>query len=226
MSVCTCRDKWEQPSLTGASGHACRRWLTTRVGQGRCCKPRSAGRAQATSSEKVPNMRCARAHRQRQRRRHQPVMASALLRAIVRHVLPLALAMSANMPLLLHPATHLAPETNMPIGAPLGNLTSVVFRKQQGAADPFDLAIDTMPQIGGAVTIEPRQGDAAQALVFQFDSATGSPGTATTVDGTATPIAGATDCSVDRRSLSRVGITGTRGTSGHHRRTKAKASSA
>ena len=49
-------------------------------------------------------------------------------------------------------------------------LTAVQSRKVHGPAGPFELRIDTLPGIGGAITVEPRAIGAGHQIVFQFDA--------------------------------------------------------
>ena len=49
-------------------------------------------------------------------------------------------------------------------------LTAVQSRKVHGPAGPFELRIDTVPGIGGAITVEPRAIGAGHQIVFQFDA--------------------------------------------------------
>ena len=49
-------------------------------------------------------------------------------------------------------------------------LTGVQSRKAHGAAGNFDLTVDRAAAIGGAITVEPRSGNGAHTIVFQFDT--------------------------------------------------------
>jgi uncharacterized delta-60 repeat protein len=69
-----------------------------------------------------------------------------------------------------------------PSAAALATLVGVLSRKTHGAAGIFDLAIDTAPTIGGAITVEPRAIGAAHTLVFQFSDVITNAGTANSTD--------------------------------------------
>jgi hypothetical protein len=67
-------------------------------------------------------------------------------------------------------------------------LTAVQSRKTHGAAGVFDLAIDTAPLIGGAVTVEPRAIGAGHSIVFQFNQPVTTIGAVTATDISSSPI--------------------------------------
>jgi hypothetical protein len=67
--------------------------------------------------------------------------------------------------------------TSAVVVAPV-SLIGVSSRKVHGAAGPFDLPIDTTQVIGGAVTVEPRATGNGHTIVFKFDGAIVSPGSA------------------------------------------------
>jgi hypothetical protein len=61
-------------------------------------------------------------------------------------------------------------------------LQAVRSRKTHGAAGLFELSIDTSQPVSGNVTVEPRIAGAGHKVVFQFNRAISSPGTATCTD--------------------------------------------
>jgi hypothetical protein len=67
--------------------------------------------------------------------------------------------------------------TSAVVTAPV-SLIGVSSRKVHGAVGPFDLPIDTTQAIGGAVTVEPRAIGSGHTIVFKFDGAIASPGSA------------------------------------------------
>lgn len=71
---------------------------------------------------------------------------------------------------------------------PAINLTAVQSRKTHGAAGIFDLLIDTIPIISGAVTVESRSSGASHLIVFQFTSPITATGAATAVNGSGAPL--------------------------------------
>ncbi len=66
-------------------------------------------------------------------------------------------------------------------GEPL-TLLNIVSRKSHGSAGVFDLPIDPVAGIGGAVTIEPRLPASAHTLAFRFNRPITAAGTAAAVD--------------------------------------------
>ncbi len=62
------------------------------------------------------------------------------------------------------------------------SVLAVKSRKVHGAAGSFDIAIDTTQAINGLVTVEPRAVGTGHVVVFQFDAAVTTPGSATVVD--------------------------------------------
>ena len=66
------------------------------------------------------------------------------------------------------------------------SLVAVQSRKIHGAQGPFDLLIDRVPPIGGAVTVEPRGIGAGHTIVFQFSTAINATGIVSTSAGNAT----------------------------------------
>jgi len=68
---------------------------------------------------------------------------------------------------------------------------TVLSRKTHGAAGTFDLAIDTAPAIGGAVTVESRAIGAGHQIVFQFSDAISVAGTVSVVNAAAMPVGSA-----------------------------------
>lgn len=64
------------------------------------------------------------------------------------------------------------------------SLVGVVSRKTHAAAGAFDIAIDTVPVITGAITVEPRIIGAGHTVRFQFNNAITIAGTIAVVDGT------------------------------------------
>ena len=67
-------------------------------------------------------------------------------------------------------------------------LNAVQSRKTHGAAGIFDLLIDTIPIISGAVTVESRSSGASHLIVFQFTSPVTATGAATAVNGSGAPL--------------------------------------
>ena len=68
------------------------------------------------------------------------------------------------------------------------NLVAVVSRKAHGSFGPCDLMLDRNKTINQAVTVEPRSSSGPHTLVFKFDSAVTSPGSASAVDGRGSPM--------------------------------------
>jgi mono/diheme cytochrome c family protein len=68
---------------------------------------------------------------------------------------------------------------------------TVLSRKTHGVAGTFDLAIDTAPAIGGAVTVESRAIGAGHQIVFQFSDAISAAGTVSVVNAAAMPVGSA-----------------------------------
>ena len=69
-------------------------------------------------------------------------------------------------------------------------LIGVVSRKSHGPSGTFDLPVDTVPAIGGAVTVEPRSigtGD-GHAMVFKFNNAISTGVSSTVVDAANSPV--------------------------------------
>jgi hypothetical protein len=64
-----------------------------------------------------------------------------------------------------------------PSASPLFALFAVKSRKTHGGAGPFELVVDTQPA-NGAVTVEPRAIGSGHAIVFQFNGAVASLGSA------------------------------------------------
>ena len=62
------------------------------------------------------------------------------------------------------------------------SLLAVQSRKIHGAAGTFNLPLDNMQPIAGAVTVEPRAIGAGHVIVFQFDGPVTASGSASTVD--------------------------------------------
>ena len=67
-------------------------------------------------------------------------------------------------------------------------LLAVQSRKLHGAAGIFDLPIDTVPAISGAVTVEPRGTGSGHVIVFKFGGAVTATGTVSAVDSSGTTI--------------------------------------
>ena len=67
-------------------------------------------------------------------------------------------------------------------------LNAVQSRKTHGAAGIFDLLIDTVPIISGAVTVESRRSGASHLIVFQFTGPVTATGAATAVNGSGAPL--------------------------------------
>ena len=67
-------------------------------------------------------------------------------------------------------------------------LSAVKSRKTHAAAGNFDLLLDTIPLISGAVTVESRSSGASHLIVFQFTSPITATGVATAVNGSGAPI--------------------------------------
>ena len=67
-------------------------------------------------------------------------------------------------------------------------LSAVESRKTHGAAGMFDLLLDTVPAISGAVTVESRSNGASHLIVFQFTSPITATGVAAAVNGSGAPI--------------------------------------
>lgn len=70
--------------------------------------------------------------------------------------------------------------------APPLSVVAVQSRKTHGSAGAFDIAIDTVQPITGAVTVEPRRIGTGHTIVFQFDAAITATGTASSSLGSAT----------------------------------------
>ncbi len=70
-------------------------------------------------------------------------------------------------------------------------LTAVQSRKTHGGAGTFDVALDTVPAIDGAVTVEPRAIGAGHQIVFQFDRAVTASGTVDVVNTASAPVGSA-----------------------------------
>ena len=69
---------------------------------------------------------------------------------------------------------------------PAFSLVAVQSRKTHGAAGNFDIAIDAVPQISGAVTVEPRAIGIDHTIIFQFDTLITATGIVATSVGSAT----------------------------------------
>ena len=69
------------------------------------------------------------------------------------------------------------------------NLSAVQSRKIHGAAGTFDLPVDRLAPIHGAVTVESRAIGLGHEILFQFDGPITTPGAATAVDGSGTSLA-------------------------------------
>jgi hypothetical protein len=69
-----------------------------------------------------------------------------------------------------------------PTAGAMLTLVAVNSRKTHGAAGTFDLPIDMVAPLAGAVTVEPRDVGAGHQIVFEFNNAITSVGAATTVD--------------------------------------------
>ena len=69
---------------------------------------------------------------------------------------------------------------------PAFSLVAVQSRKTHGAAGNFDIAIDAVPQISGAVTVEPRAIGTDHTIIFQFDTLITATGIVATSVGSAT----------------------------------------
>ena len=67
-------------------------------------------------------------------------------------------------------------------------LSGVKSRKTHAAAGNFDLLLDTIPIISGAVTVESRSNGASHLIVFQFTRPISASGIATAVNGSGAPI--------------------------------------
>ena len=67
-------------------------------------------------------------------------------------------------------------------------LSAVKSRKTHAAAGNFDLLLDTISLISGAVTVESRSSGATHLIVFQFTSPITATGVATAVNGSGAPI--------------------------------------
>jgi uncharacterized delta-60 repeat protein len=74
-----------------------------------------------------------------------------------------------------------------PSAAALPVLIGVLSRKTHGAAGTFDLAVDIVPNIAGAITVEPRAIGAGHTLIFQFSDVITVAGTATSTDAQSMP---------------------------------------
>ena len=75
-----------------------------------------------------------------------------------------------------------------PSAAATATLIGVVSRKTHAAVGAFDIAIDTVPVITGAITVEPRTIGAGHTVRFQFNNAITNAGTIAVVDGTNTNV--------------------------------------
>ncbi len=69
------------------------------------------------------------------------------------------------------------------------NLSAVQSRKIHGAEGTFDLPVDRLAPIHGAVTVESRAIGLGHEILFQFDGPITTPGAATAVDGSGTSLA-------------------------------------
>ena len=101
-------------------------------------------------------------------------------------------------------------------------LLAVQSRKTHGSAGTFDIAVDTVPTITGAVTVEPRSIDTGHTIVFQFDAAITMIGSVSSSTGSATAAITGTDvvvtltgiadnsrASVSLTNLNNVGVNAT-----------------
>lgn len=80
-----------------------------------------------------------------------------------------------------------------PSAAAAFTLVSVRSRKSHGTAGTFDLPIDPVPAITGAITVEPRQASGGtHTVVFQFSGPVTAPGTLAVTDTANAMIPGAT----------------------------------
>lgn len=80
----------------------------------------------------------------------------------------------------------------VPVGAPsAAGLASVVSRKSHGAAGTFDLAVNQLAPVNGAVTVEPRSVGTGHSIVFQFDAPVLSVASVTARDASANPVGAA-----------------------------------
>ena len=67
-------------------------------------------------------------------------------------------------------------------------LIGVASRKSHGIAGAFDLPVDTVPPIGGTVTVEPRSTGDGHNMVFKFNNAISTGVSATVVDTANSPV--------------------------------------
>jgi hypothetical protein len=90
-------------------------------------------------------------------------------------------------------------------------LVAVQSRKIHGAAGPFDLPVDSIPVVTGAVTVEPRTIGTGHLIVFQFDNVISVPGAVDATGSNGFPIGASAITSFNNEVL--VTLTGIADTS-------------
>ncbi len=80
-------------------------------------------------------------------------------------------------------------------------LIDVVSRKTHGSAGDFDLPLETLPAIGGAVSVEPRAIGAGHTVVYRFSDIVSSSGTASAVGAQSMPVGTISSVTVSDNSV-------------------------
>jgi hypothetical protein len=80
----------------------------------------------------------------------------------------------------------------MPVSGAMLVLVAVKSRKTHGIGGPFNLPVDTLADINGLLTVEPRMIGSGHMLVFEFNVPITARGSAQAIDASASPVGNAT----------------------------------